>query len=218
MAFQIDLRILIASGAVLAVVAGGGVAYMAGLHDKAPHVAPASQGGLVVQMGVAEEGRLDAAKPLRCFVAGKFVGELTLAQCASRNGVAAGALDVGVDASGALAAADQAGTDLAPLPPAETDQGASADDQKAQGAQAACWRYENGQWARLPGESGQDQCVEALYAGRCEPSAGAAYGRWGDQTLRLTAGRIEISPDNRRFRTIAVQPPGCSATGDRDAR
>ena len=38
---------------------------------------------------------------------GSFVGEITLAECAKKNGVATGALDVGVDETGALAAADQ---------------------------------------------------------------------------------------------------------------
>src|SRR5206468_8925951 len=54
---------------------------------------------------------------LRCFVNGQFVGELPLAVCAQRNGVATGSLDVGLDPSGALAAASNAASSgLTPLP------------------------------------------------------------------------------------------------------
>ena len=37
---------------------------------------------------------MDATHPLRCFVAGQFAGEMTLAACAKRNGVSTDALDV----------------------------------------------------------------------------------------------------------------------------
>ncbi|HEY9233679.1 MAG TPA: hypothetical protein VIP08_01470, partial [Phenylobacterium sp.] len=120
MDFLKDRRTLLALG-------GGAAALIAGLlianamvskgrgEKAAPP--PASQGGLVVETGARDDGKLDPAKPLRCFVAGQYVGEMTLADCAKRNGVATGALDVGVDEAGNLAAADQAGTMLTPLPP-----------------------------------------------------------------------------------------------------
>ncbi len=164
---------------------------------------------------------MDPAKPLRCFVAGQFVGELTLADCAKRNGVATDALDVGLDETGALAAADQAGAVLTPLPPPETD-GA-----KPEGAGdlvpptrplpvnapvGGCLRYDQGKWARLPGDISLNACVQALFAGRCERPGGATYGRWMQQTLRLVPGRVEVSADNHSFRTLADQGAGCAIT------
>jgi hypothetical protein len=53
-------------------------------------------------------------------------------------------------------------------------------------------------------------CVQSLYDGECERPGGAAYGRWGDRTLRLIAGRIEISRDNRSFSALMDQGPGCT--------
>jgi hypothetical protein len=80
----------------------------------------ASQGGqLVVETGRDDDVKLDPSRPLRCFVAGKMVGEVTVADCAKKNGVAPGALDVGLDTSGALAAAtagDQTAGALTPVP------------------------------------------------------------------------------------------------------
>src|ERR1700727_1121538 len=82
---------------------------IAGVILSRPHrpteAPPAAQGGLVVVSGRDDDAKLDPKRPLRCFVGGQFVGELPLAVCAQRNGVATGALDVGLDQSGALAAA-----------------------------------------------------------------------------------------------------------------
>ena len=93
------------------VIIGGALALAAGLvvalavvgshRGETPPPAPASRGGLVIEAAAAGEGQLDAAQPLRCFVNGVFVDELTLAECAKRNGVATVALDVGVEGSGA---------------------------------------------------------------------------------------------------------------------
>src|SRR4051794_38505918 len=92
-----DRRVLLGLGAALALALGMGAAVLMSL-DRAPAQAPpASQGGLVVQTGRDDNVTLDQKRPLRCFVDGKFVGELTLDECAKRNGVASGALDVGVD-------------------------------------------------------------------------------------------------------------------------
>jgi hypothetical protein len=177
---------------------------------------PASQAGLVIESG-PDEGRIDPAKPLRCFVEGQFVGELTLTDCARRNGVATDALDVGIDETGALAAAQEAGTVLTPLPPAEAPAPAVAEPAAPEivagapgAAQAACWRHASGQWRRQPAEMDLNACVQALFAGRCERPGGASYGRWGQQTLRLVAGRVEISSDNQSFRTLANQSAGCA--------
>ncbi|WP_308238179.1 hypothetical protein [Phenylobacterium sp. J367] len=150
-------------------------------------------------------------------MAGQFVGEFTLAECARRNGVATDALDVGVDETGALAAAEQAGTMLTPLPPDET---AETPVERAEGAApeavaipadeplAACWRYAQGRWRKMP-DMARMACAQTLFAGRCETTGSATYGRWGQQTLRLVPGRVEVSDDNRSFRTLVEQQPGC---------
>lgn len=204
-------------------VAGGGVALAAGVlialglmsggrGGKTPP--PASRGGLVVEASPADDGKMDTARPLRCFVAGQFVGEVTLAECAQKNGVATGSLDVGVDETGALAAADQAGTNLTPLPPsaepATPIQSAPATEAgPAAGPAGGCWRYA-GDWRRLPGDLTLNACVQALFSGRCERPGQATYGRWMQQTLRLVPGRVEVSGDNRSFRTLAEQNSACA--------
>lgn len=143
---------------------------------------------------------------------------MTLADCAKRNGVATGALDVGVDEAGNLAAADQAGTMLTPLPPqpeavtplnpAPTTpvQAPTATNAPAGG----CWRYVDGGWRKLPNDLTLNACVQTLFAGRCERPGGATYGRWMQQTLRLVPGRVEVSGDNRSFRPLAEQAQNCS--------
>lgn len=220
MEFLKDRRVIIAGGAGLALLAGLGiaVALMAG-HDKKPTEAPpASRGGLIVETGRDDDTKLDPARPLRCFVGGSFVGEITLAECAKKNGVATGALDVGVDETGALAAADQAGTVLTPLPPTPTVSAPaappaatpSAPTMTASTPLAACWRYAGSEWRRLPGEITLNACAQQLFGGRCERPGGATYGRWGEETLRLVPGRVEISSDNRSFHTAFDQGANCS--------
>ena len=221
MEFLKDRRTLLA-------LVGGALALLAGLiianvmvnkgKDEKPSAPPASKGGLVVETGAPDDGRLDPAKPLRCFVAGQYAGEMTLADCAKRNGVATGALDVGVDEAGNLAAADQAGTMLTPLPPqpeavtplnpAPTTpvQAPTATTAPAGG----CWRYVDGGWRKLPNDLTLNACVQTLFAGRCERPGGATYGRWMQQTLRLVPGKVEVSGDNRSFRPLAEQAQNCS--------
>lgn len=227
MDFLKDRRIIVfGGGAALALLAGLGVAValLAG-HDQKPSEAPpASRAGLIVETGRDDDTKLDPARPLRCFVGGAFVGEITLAECAKKNGVATGALDVGVDETGALAAADQAGTVLTPLPPPTVEApaaGSAANGAASSAAPAStsasanaplapCWRYAGGEWRRLPGEITLTACAQQLFGGRCEKAGGATYGRWGEETLRLAPGRVEISSDNRTFRTAFEQGPNCS--------
>ena len=205
-------------GAAIALVTGLVIASILVRQGKGENTPPppASTGGLVVEAGPADDGKMDPARPLRCFVAGQFVGEVTLADCARRNGVATGSLDVGVDEAGNLAAADQAGTVLTPLPPVEAKPApvavappAETGPVPAAGPAGACWRYA-GEWRKLPGDLTLNACVQALFAGRCERAGGATYGRWMQQTLRLAPGKVEVSGDNRSFRTIAEQGPGCA--------
>ena len=73
---------------------------------------------------------------------------------------------------------------------------------------AACWKYQ-GEWRRLPGEQTLSACVQTLFAGRCEKAGSASYGRWGQQTLRLVPGRVEVSTDDRSFRSLAEQASNC---------
>ncbi|MDB5436417.1 MAG: hypothetical protein JWR47_2674 [Phenylobacterium sp.] len=224
MDFLKDRRTLLAlAGAAVALLAGLAIAWtlVGGHRGETPAPPPASRGGLVIDSAGAADGRMDPAKPLRCFVAGQAVGELTLAECAKRNGVSTDALDVGVDQTGALAAADPAGAMLTPLPPpqangeeegpAEVAPAPAPLPQVISGPPAVCWRYAEGQWRKLPSDMTLSACVQTLFAGRCERAGEAAYGRWAQQTLRLAPGRVEISADNHSFRTLMDQP-GC-ATG-----
>jgi hypothetical protein len=210
---------LVIAGAAVALLAGLIIALsLTGQKGDGSSRPPASRGGLVIDSSDLDE-KLDPARPLRCFVAGQFVGELTLADCAQRNGVATGALDVGLDETGALAAAEEAGTTLTPLPPlvevpalpeVPTPNTPAAPVSTAAQTPGACWRYSSGQWRRLPGDLPLGACVQALFAGRCERPGGATYGRWMQQTLRLVPGRVEISADDTSFRTLAEQGANCA--------
>lgn len=205
--------LLVGGGALVALLAGGLIAWMlvSGHRGEPAPPPPASKGGLVIDEAKMGEARPVApAKPLRCFVAGQYVGDFTLAECAKRNGVATDQLDVGVDKTGALAAAQQGGSVVAPLPPpaAAKPEAAPAESTLA-GPLGECWRYGEGAWRRLPNDMALPACVETLFAGRCEKPGQALYGRWAQQTLRLVPGKVEISSDNRSFRTLAEQPcPG----------
>jgi hypothetical protein len=200
-----DRRVILGLGGALALVAAVGAALGIKASDDGPQPPPpASQGGLVVQTGAPDDS-LDSAKPLRCFVGGQFVGMATLDDCAHKNGVAAGALDVGIDETGALAAAGAAGPLITPLPPPAAV--APAPVVADQAPSAECWRHA-GEWRQLPQPMTQSACVQALFSGRCERPGSASYGRWGDQTLRLVPGKVEVSSDNRTFRTLVDQPPG----------
>ena len=216
---------------------GGGVALLAGLliawailaHSHKPtEPPPASQGGLVIVSGRDDDAKLDPKRPLRCFVGGQFVGELPLAVCAQRNGVATGSLDVGLDPAGALAATNGAGADLTPLAPQQPPQSlpvteppaaANATQPAAPSSEAppstasaqACWRFDSGGWKRLPSPLNLEACVAALYGSQCPGPNEAYYGRWDDQTVRLMGGRVEISPDNHTFRSLVDPWPPCAS-------
>lgn len=165
---------------------------------------------------------LDAKKPLRCYVDGAYVGDLTLGDCAKKNGVAAQKLDVGVDDSGNLTAAPTASLVPVPGAPASTvapDTKAPVPDQTAEivpdarpvsGPTAACLRYNSNTWNKLSDSLTLGQCVVLLYDGRCVSPGSASYGRWGGKTLRLVPRRVEQSDDNTNFRPLVDQGQGCS--------
>ncbi|MDE2489046.1 MAG: hypothetical protein KGO51_16770 [Alphaproteobacteria bacterium] len=199
---------IIAGGAAAALLAGGAIAWMINAgHGREPRTPPpASQGGLVIDTSQPPDTRVAPTKTLRCFVAGKYVGDFTLVQCAQRNGVATDALDVGVDQTGALSAAQQGTAQVTPLPPP----GAKPEPKPvtASAPVGACWRYE-GSWRKLP-DMTLNACVSTLFAGRCEKPGEAAYGRWGQETVRLVPGKVEISADNHTFHTLLEQGSGCA--------
>jgi hypothetical protein len=210
-----DRRLVVAAGMGLALVAGLVIAVVLMLRHGGPSaVADEPGAGLVVETGRADDVRLDPGHPLRCFVDGKSIGELPLRECADKNGVATGALDVGLDSSGSLAAANGPTSDVTPLPPKDeavaADAAKDADTAAAPVAAASgvCWRYGAGGWSRLPDETPIGACVQALYANRCAPPGAVAYGRWGTKTLRLIGGQVQVSDDNRNFRFLSGQSGG----------
>src|SRR5438128_2420176 len=106
-----DRRIIIGAGLAIAIVVIGLV--MLATHGNPPQ--PRDSGsGLIVEVG--HDDKIDPNRQLPCYVAGKSVGMATQNQCAARNGLPAGQLEVGIDTSGELAYG-QAGVNLAPLPP-----------------------------------------------------------------------------------------------------
>lgn len=216
-----DNRILIAIGAGLAVVAAVVIALMfsAG-RERSAEPPPAAQGGLTVD--VADAPELNTTRELRCFVDGQFVGMATLTDCARRNGLATDALDVGIDETGALAAAPTAA--FAPPPSAppveltEVEQPPLATPEPTEPAVqpvsgSSCLRHTGSDWRSLSSNMSLNACVQALYAGTCVRPGEALYGRWGDLTLRLVPRRVEQSPDNSRFRTLAEQDRSCQFPG-----
>ena len=215
-----DRRVILGGGGALALLLGVGIAAFIMHRDPGPQgPPPASKGGLVVEEG-RDEQSLDPARPLRCFVGGQLAGTMSLADCAKKNGVATSALDLGVDATGALAAASDMGPVVQTLTPAQAQSAPTeappgnpptiAPTASAAGAPTApCWRRDS-DWRRLPTDLTLNACVQALYAGRCEKNGGATYGRWGEETLRLVPRRVEISADNRTFRTLVEQSANCT--------
>ena len=216
-----DNRLLIAIGAGLAVVAAVVIALIvSGGRDRNPAPPPAAQGGLTVD--VADAPELNTTRELRCFVDGQYIGLATLSDCARRNGVATDALDVGIDETGALAAAPTAA--FAPPPSAppveltEAELPSLTDPQPVEpSAQpvsgSACLRHTGSDWRSLSSNMSLNACVQTLYAGTCVRPGEALYGRWGEMTLRLVPRRVEQSPDNSRFRTLAEQDRSCQFPG-----
>jgi hypothetical protein len=216
-------RGLALAGAAAAVVAGlAAAAWMISRDDAPDEAPPASQGGLQVQTGRDDDIKLDPGRPLKCYVNGQIVGQMTVADCAKRNGVATGALDVGLDRNGALAGTNGATADITPLPPdavsssAPIDENAGGAAVDSEGVAAApppatapCWRYGDTEWTRLPQDVSLQACVQSLFGGMCRSAASPVFGRWADRALRLNEGRVELAPDGRTFETLFARPPGC---------
>ncbi len=175
----------------------------------------AAKSGLQVN-AVRDEAKVSQTKPLRCFVNGQYVGDFPVAACAQRNGVAAQALDVGLDPATGQVAGGAA--PLQPLPaatpaPDPPPPAPATETAATSGVAGDCLRFAGGEWRAAGQAMTVGQCVRVLFDGRCVRPGDALYGRSGSQTLRLLPGRVEISPDNRSFRTLVVQDPGdCSLT------
>ena len=217
-----DRRVLpLVGGVVIILLAVLLALFMLRQHKpKAAQADAATAGALQVDVG-AQDAKVSQTKPLRCFVGGQFVGLFTVQDCAARNGVAAQALDVGLDpATGQVAASTGSATPLQPLappvassldpaslPPAPKPTAAlAAAATQAQSAAATgdCLRFA-GEWRTVGGVMPLGQCVRTLFDGRCIRPGDALYGRWNGQTVRLLPGRVEISGDNRNFRTLVQQ-------------
>jgi hypothetical protein len=194
---------------------------------RAKETAATPTGSLLkVEMGTST--KLDPQSALRCFVHGQFVGMQTPAQCAEKNGVPAGALDVGLDQSGSLAAG-AGDAHLAPIANSVDDvataEGASGDIPSppalpsvtpaptappptalpADGATGDCLRFIRGGWQPAGGGVTLGVCVRTLFAGRCVGPGQTLYGHWGRETVRLMPGRVEMSDNNRDFRPLVAQ-------------
>ncbi|RZI98323.1 MAG: hypothetical protein EON90_13840 [Brevundimonas sp.] len=212
-----DKRIIIAVGAGLAVLAAVVLALLlGGGNGGAKTTPPAGGSGLTVDL--ADAPNLDPARELDCYVNGQSVGKATLSDCARRNGVATGALDVGVDQSGAAVAfRPPPGPPALEQPltmeddPLPDDAGPEYAETPARPVQAGatCMRHTGSEWRTLSSNMSLNACVQALYAGVCVSPGDAQYGRWGDTTLRLVPRRVEQSNDDTRFRTLIEQDRSC---------
>lgn len=72
-----------------------------------------------------------------------------------------------------------------------------------------CLVYTGSDWRMSGASTSINQCLDALYAGRCARPGQAFYGRWGSYTLRLVPGRVEYSGDNQRFHMWKEVPGAC---------
>lgn len=211
-----DNRILIAIGAGIAIIAAVVIALLLnGGRDEPETPPPAAQGGLTID--IADAPGLDSERELRCFVNGQFVGMATLADCARQNGLATEAMDVGIDQSGQAAAfvppagpppvEDIPVVEIAPYPEDMPESTRPAGPPARVGS--ACLRHTGSDWRSLSNNMSLEACVQALYSGTCVRPGDAQYGRWGDTTVRLVAGRVEQSADNSRFSTLVEQDRSC---------
>jgi len=201
-------------------VLGAGLTVAGCRRAKGPDATPNGP-QLKVEMGTST--KLDPESALRCFVHGQFVGMQTPAQCAEKNGVPAGALDVGLDQSGSLAAGagdahlapiantvdDNATSDADPgdnAPPTTPAQPAAAPMAlPVDGATGDCLRYIRGAWQSAGTGATLSVCVRTLFAGRCVGAGQTLYGRWGRETVRLMPGRVEMSDNNHDFHPLVAQ-------------
>jgi hypothetical protein len=212
------MPLLIAGGVgALVLVAVLGFVLLGGRERPAAEEAEAADGeGLQIELAQTEVGNIDPNRPLRCFVGGRFVGELTVAQCAQRNGVPTGQLDVGLDDTGALAAVvspapppppiDPLAVTGDPPPPPLVEQMPPIPPPAASGPTGECLRYAGDEWRGLGEALTLETCVQVLFSGRCARPGEAQHGRWNNQSLRLVQGGVEIDRGGG-YRPLASQDP-----------
>ena len=126
-------------------------------------------------------------------------------------------MDVGIDQSGQAAAfvppagpppvEDIPVVEIAPYPEDMPESTRPAGPPARVGS--ACLRHTGSDWRSLSNNMSLEACVQALYSGTCVRPGDAQYGRWGDTTVRLVAGRVEQSADNSRFSTLVEQDRSC---------
>ncbi len=223
MRFLQDRRALVALIAGVVVLIGLGGAFGMLHHGRSADENTTSPASNELQVVMGKAPKVEADTSVRCFVKGQFVGMDTAADCAQKNGVAPGALDVGLDQSGAIAAGG-GDTHLQPLAAAKPD---DQDDDKPDPADAGpgdgdnrayadmpgadCKAYAPGGWRNVGQGVNLDSCVHTLFDGRCPAPGQVVYGHWGALTLRASPGRIDVARNNRDFSPLAPQyPADCS--------
>ena len=77
-----------------------------------------------------------------------------------------------------------------------------------------CWRSGEDGWSQISEGASLASCAQQLFDGHCERPGGSSYGRWGNQTLRLSPGRVEVSSDNRNFSLAFEQSSNCSVKAE----
>jgi hypothetical protein len=100
---------------------------------------------------------------------------------------------------------------VAPLPdlgPVGPGQPAAVPGQQAQFS--PCISHGPNGWTTVSEAAPLAVCVTLLFDGRCEQPGNARYGRWGEQTVRLVPGKIEIAVDGQTFTTLADQGANCT--------
>ncbi len=204
------MRWAVVAGAALLLVVLAAVYVRGVTRRSAPVARTGPRPTLQVRMGQTGSAKLDAKAPLRCFVSGRFVGQTTLAECARRNGVDPGGMDVGLDRSGQVAAAGEGEAELAALPedadaPEAAVLGATTPPAAAAAPRASCLRFAGDQWREAGVGLSLRACVRTLFEGRCVRPGDALYGRYGERTLRLVPGRVEGSTDDRSFSFVMGQ-------------
>src|ERR1700759_3434874 len=104
MEFWKDRRVVIGAGVAPGVLLGLFLVLHLLHTKKSDAPPPAEQASMVIRQGRPDDAKLDPKRELGCFVNGQYVGLATWADCAKRNGVATGDLDVGIGPQGGLAA------------------------------------------------------------------------------------------------------------------
>lgn len=171
----------------------------------------ASETGLVVQAG-RDMAKLQPNRLLGCYVGGRLIGQRTVADCARRNGLPTGALDVGLAAGSPAAASSTANATSVDEPAGEPASSPPPPAVTAAGGLADCAQLVDGAWVRVAQGATLTSCVRTLFDGQCLAEGVVSRGRWADRLLRLANGRVEAAAAGAPYRLVAVQADGCATT------